>query len=108
VNDASGSFVHTNGYSAGNNIVMGEDADDGTSAHEVFHALGLEHIFEHKSQSRNGRTYTNAKHCFKEFETKNLMDYTGLQANDRHFIYEWQANIVNGKASPEPATYKPQ
>jgi hypothetical protein len=36
------------------------------------------------------------------------MDYTGLHANDRHFLYNWQAVIVNGAADPEPQNYQPR
>jgi len=105
---ADGSSEYLNGYRHGLNIVMGTAADFGTPGHELLHALKLDHIFEYKTQSGGGRTYPNAKHCFRETRTKNVMDYTGLHANDRHFLYNWQAVIVNGAADPEPQNYQPR
>ena len=58
--------------------------DKSTAPHELFHAIGLNHIFENES-----------KYVFKEFETDNIMDYmsrtSGIIPKQ---TYKWQWDII--------------
>lgn len=105
--NTDGTTSNMKGYSnkTNRNIIMGIDADDSTPAHEILHDLKLEHIFEYKSQLLGGRQIPKAKHCFKQSKTKSIMDYC---KEERYFMYNWQAIIVNGAASAEPLDYIPQ
>ncbi|WP_066756684.1 type VI secretion system Vgr family protein [Chryseobacterium glaciei] len=76
-----------------------------TTAHEVLHAMGLDHTFESKNIIPSGMSRTNApngKYTFRYAVTDNILDYSHRVGITRKSLMEWQWEIIRDTSQPEP------
>lgn len=78
------------GYSnsrPGNLVVVPESENPTIIAHEILHALNIDHTYSNKEFC------SSAKYCYDVFMTSNLMDYSHGSTLD--CMWKWQWEIAN-------------